>query len=167
MGDSDSTYDFLELPSLIAPIQSGKADLVIGSRFKGVIHPRAMTALHRYIGNPLLTWLLNTIFSTRFSDAHSGFRAFRREIIPLLRLQSTGMEFASEMLIKAAKAGVRIEEVPIQYYPRNSLQNSTVSQMAGDISGSSPDETDTFPRGPRACILTTGTGADAALLDQG
>ncbi len=120
IGDADNTYDFQEIPALIAPIRAGKADLVVGSRFAGTIHQGAMTCLHRYIGNPVLTWLLNTVFSTSFSDAHSGFRAFRRDIIPVLRLGSAGMEFASEMLIKAAKAKVRIEEVPIQYYPRNS-----------------------------------------------
>jgi hypothetical protein len=77
-----------------------------------------MTALHRYIGNPLLTWMVNLIFHTRFSDTHSGFRAITREALTRLHLKSGGMEFASEMLIMASKEHLRIKEVPINYYPR-------------------------------------------------
>ena len=117
MGDSDNTYDFREIPLLLAPLQNG-ADLVIGSRFKGTIHPGSMTALHRYIGNPLLTWMVNLIFHTRFSDTHSGFRAITQDALNRLNIKSGGMEFASEMLIMASKENLRIEEVPINYYPR-------------------------------------------------
>jgi lipopolysaccharide biosynthesis glycosyltransferase len=117
IGDSDDTYDFLEIPLLIAPLKNG-ADLVIGSRFRGTIHPGSMTPLHRYIGNPFLTWMVNWIFHTRFSDTHSGFRAITREALDRLSLKSGGMEFASEMLIMASKENLRIEEVPINYYPR-------------------------------------------------
>ena len=78
MGDADNTYDFLEIPKLLAPLKNG-ADFVIGSRFKGTIHKGSMDGLHRYIGNPVLTWMLNFIFHTRFSDTHSGFRAITRE----------------------------------------------------------------------------------------
>ena len=77
-----------------------------------------MTALHRYIGNPVLTWMVNWIFHTRFSDTHSGFRAITREALDRLNLKTGGMEFASEMLIMASKENLRIEEVPINYYPR-------------------------------------------------
>jgi hypothetical protein len=77
-----------------------------------------MTALHRYIGNPLLTWMVNLIFHTRFTDTHSGFRAITREAYDRMHLKTGGMEFASEMLVMASKENLRIEEVPINYYPR-------------------------------------------------
>jgi glycosyltransferase involved in cell wall biosynthesis len=117
LGDADNTYDFLDIPKLLAPLQAG-ADFVIGSRFKGTIHPDSMTALHRYIGNPVLTWMINFIFSTRFSDTHSGFRAITRNALDRLSLKSGGMEFASEMLVIASKEHLKIKEVPIDYYPR-------------------------------------------------
>ena len=118
LGDADDTYDFLEIPKLLAPLKNG-ADFVIGSRFKGTICPGSMTALHRYIGNPVLTWMVNWIFHTRFSDTHSGFRAITKEALDRLSLKTGGMEFASEMLIMASKENLRIEEVPINYYPRH------------------------------------------------
>ena len=117
MGDADNTYDFYQIPKLIAPLNGG-ADFVIGSRFKGVIHTGSMTFLHRYFGNPLLTWMLNIIFHTQYSDTHSGFRAITRKALDRLPLTTGGMEFASEMLVMASKERLRIEEVPISYYPR-------------------------------------------------
>ena len=117
MGDADNTYDFLEIPKLLAPLKNG-ADFVIGSRFKGTIHKGSMDGLHRYIGNPVLTWMLNFIFHTHYSDTHSGFRAITREALDRLPLTTGGMEFASEMLVMASKERLRIEEVPISYYPR-------------------------------------------------
>jgi glycosyltransferase involved in cell wall biosynthesis len=117
MGDADNTYDFLEFMRLIEPLRNG-ADLVIGSRFRGTLYKGSMTPLHRYIGNPVLNWLLNYIFHTRYSDTHSGFRAIRRESLDRLQLKTGGMEFASEMLVMASKENLRIEEVPISYYPR-------------------------------------------------
>jgi glycosyltransferase involved in cell wall biosynthesis len=117
LGDSDNTYDFSEIPELLAPLQQG-ADFVIGSRFKGSIQPGSMTPLHRYIGNPVLTWMINVIFHTHFSDAHSGFRAITKEALDRLPLKTGGMEFASEMLIMASKERLKIVEVPIHYYPR-------------------------------------------------
>jgi glycosyltransferase involved in cell wall biosynthesis len=117
MGDADNTYDFLEIPNLLAPFKDG-ADFVIGSRFKGTIHKGSMDGLHRYIGNPVLTWMLNFIFHTHYSDTHSGFRAITREALDRLPLTTGGMEFASEMLVMASKERLRIEEVPISYYPR-------------------------------------------------
>ena len=80
LGDADNTYDFSEIPRLLAPLEAG-ADFVIGSRFKGTIHPGSMSPLHRYIGNPVLTWMMNVIFHTHFSDTHSGFRAITREAL--------------------------------------------------------------------------------------
>jgi glycosyltransferase involved in cell wall biosynthesis len=117
MGDADNTYDFLEIPKLLAPLKNG-ADFVIGSRFKGTIHKGSMDGLHRYIGNPVLTLMLNFIFNTNYSDSHSGFRAITREALDRLPLTTGGMEFASEMLVMASKVRLRIEEVPISYYPR-------------------------------------------------
>ncbi|MDD1658644.1 MAG: glycosyltransferase family 2 protein [Methanomicrobiales archaeon] len=119
MGDADDTYDFAAIPRLLDPIGEG-ADLVVGSRFKGEITPGSMAPLHRYIGNPLLTWLLNAIYGTRFSDTHSGFRAITREALSRLNLSSGGMEFASEMLIRASERGLSVVEVPITYAPRRS-----------------------------------------------
>lgn len=118
IGDADNTYDFLEIPKLLEPLRRGEADLVIGSRFKGKILEGAMPWLHRYIGNPLLTFLLNVFFKAGVSDAHSGFRAFTREALEKMDLKCHGMEFASEMIIEAVRKGLRIVEVPITYYPR-------------------------------------------------
>ena len=117
MGDADNTYDFLEIPNLLAPLKND-ADFVIGSRFKGIIHKGSMDGLHRYIGNPVLTFMLNFIFHTNYSDTHSGFRAITREALNRLPLSTGGMEFASEMLVMASKERLHIEEVPISYYPR-------------------------------------------------
>jgi glycosyltransferase involved in cell wall biosynthesis len=117
MGDADGTYDFSELAALVTPLK-GDVDLVIGSRFTGGMDPGAMTWLHRYIGNPFLTWLLNRIFRTHFTDTHSGYRAIRRDALERLHLASSGMEFASEMLVAANREHLRISEVPIHYYRR-------------------------------------------------
>jgi len=118
MGDGDDTYDFLEMPKLLEPLRNGNADLVIGSRFKGKIEKGAMPFLHRYIGNPLLTFFFNLFFKMSVSDVHCGFRAIKREALERLELKTDGMEFASEMLLEACKKGLRIEEVPINYYRR-------------------------------------------------
>ena len=118
IGDADNTYDFLEMPKLLEPLKKGEADLVIGSRFRGQILDGAMPWLHKYIGNPVLTWFLNFFFKAGVSDAHSGFRAFTREALEKMKLRCHGMEFASEMIIRAVWAGLRIKEVPITYYPR-------------------------------------------------
>ena len=117
MGDSDNTYDFLALPKLLGPLKNG-ADFVIGSRFQGRIHKGSMDGLHRYIGNPMLTWMINIFFHTHFSDTHSGFRAITRDGFDRLPLKTGGMEFASEMIVMALKEQLKIVEVPIDYYPR-------------------------------------------------
>jgi len=127
MGDGDNSYDFLELPKLLKPLLAGEADLVLGSRFKGWIEKGAMPWLHRYIGNPLLTWFLNLFFSAGVSDAHCGLRAISRDALERLELNSSGMEFASEMIIMAAKKDIRMMEVPISYYPRTG--NSKLSSF--------------------------------------
>jgi hypothetical protein len=117
IGDSDNTYDFGELGRLVEPLRDGH-DLVLGSRFKGRILPGSMPWANRYIGNPILTGMLNLMFKLRISDAHSGLRAFTREAYNRMQLQTTGMEFASEMVIKASMARLKIAEVPIIYHPR-------------------------------------------------
>ena len=116
--DGDLTYDPKEIGKLISSLQNGSIDMVLGTRLKGVIKPGAMPALHRYIGNPLLTWVLNILFATRVSDAHCGMRAITRDALDKLDLKACGMEFASEMVIEAAHKNLRIAEVPITYYPR-------------------------------------------------
>ena len=118
IGDADDTYDFSLISELIRPIKEERADMVIGSRLKGKILPGSMPWLHQYIGNPLLTRLLNFTFHSNFSDTHSGMRAIRKDALQRLSLHTGGMEFASEMLIEAAKKGLRVEEIPITYYPR-------------------------------------------------
>jgi glycosyltransferase involved in cell wall biosynthesis len=116
MADADLTYDFEEIPSFIGQLEDG-ADMVIGDRMSN-IHPGAMPWHHRYIGNPLLSRLLNLLFHTGVHDAHCGMRAFRRDRLELLALRTTGMEFASEMVVRAAKERLDIREIPIEYHPR-------------------------------------------------
>ena len=117
MADADLTYDFNEIPRFLAELQSG-ADLVIGNRMQN-IHPGAMPWHHRYIGNPLLSRFLNLLFHTGISDAHCGMRALRRDRLETLELRATGMEFASEMVVRAAKAKLDIRQFPIEYHPRS------------------------------------------------
>jgi glycosyltransferase involved in cell wall biosynthesis len=116
MADADLTYDFNEIPRFVAALEEG-AEMVIGDRMDN-IQPGAMPWLHRYVGNPILTGLLNLFFRTGISDAHCGMRALRRDVLPRLDLRTTGMEFASEMVIRASKEHLRIAEFPIEYHPR-------------------------------------------------
>jgi hypothetical protein len=117
MGDADDTYPLDELGTFVDSLEAG-TDLVIGSRFKGTIHGDAMPFLNRFVGNPVLTGMLNVMFGVRVSDAHCGMRALRRDALPKLDLHSTGMEFASEMVFKAYRRGLAVSEVAIDYYPR-------------------------------------------------
>jgi len=116
MGDADLTYDFNEIPRFVEELDKG-AELVMGDRMDN-IKPGAMPWLHRYVGNPLLSGILNGFFKTGISDAHCGMRALRRDVLPRLDLRTTGMEFASEMVIRAGKEQLRIAEFPIDYHPR-------------------------------------------------
>lgn len=118
MGDSDGSYDFTQLDRLVEPLRDGRYDYVLGSRFAGQILPGAMPWSHRYIGNPVLTGVLNRLFKAGSSDAHSGMRAFTADAYRRMALQSAGMELASEIVINAAKVGLRGTEVPITYHPR-------------------------------------------------
>jgi glycosyltransferase involved in cell wall biosynthesis len=116
MIDADLTYDFDEIPRFVAELDNG-AELVIGNRLEGV-QPGAMSILSR-IGNPILSGLLNLMYRTPIGDAHCGLRAMRRDLLPRLALNSTGMEFASEMIIRAVKANVRLTELPIELHVRS------------------------------------------------
>ena len=117
MADADGTYPLADLRPFVRSLEEGN-DLVLGSRFRGNIQRGAMPWLHRRVGNPVLTAVLNVFFGVRVSDAHCGLRAVRRSALYRLELESTGMEFASEMILKAAKRGLRVDEVPIEYRPR-------------------------------------------------
>jgi glycosyltransferase involved in cell wall biosynthesis len=117
MGDSDATYDFRRLDELVAKLEEGY-DYCLGSRFAGNMEKGAMPWTHKYIGNPVLTGVLNRFFGLRSSDAHSGMRAFTREAYDRMELRCEGMEFASEIVIKAARANLSVAEVPIDYGKR-------------------------------------------------
>lgn len=117
MADSDNTYDFDEVDKFLQRLRDG-FDFVNGTRLRGVILPGAMTWSHQYIGNPFLSWLLNVLFRTGISDSHCGMRAFSKDAYRRMQLQTSGMEFASEMVINAAKAKLKMTEVPITYHPR-------------------------------------------------
>jgi glycosyltransferase involved in cell wall biosynthesis len=115
MGDCDLTYDFREIRPFLDKLDEGH-DFVMGSRFKGSIEAGAMPALHRYFGNPLTTFILNRIYGTHFSDAHCGMRALTREAWERLQLTSQSWEYASEMVLKAARLRLRTAEVPVRFY---------------------------------------------------
>jgi glycosyltransferase involved in cell wall biosynthesis len=116
MADADDSYDLTDLERFIAGLHAG-ADLVMGSRTRGTIKPGAMPWLHRWIGNPVLSGILNFLFSAGISDAHCGMRGFTKDAYRRMQLQTTGMEFASEMVIKAALGKMRITEIPITLHP--------------------------------------------------
>jgi len=115
MGDADDSYDFLEIPRFVEALREGN-DMVLGTRLKGKIMPGAMPFLNRYVGNPVLSKLLNIFFRTGISDAHCGLRAFRRNCLPKMTLEAQGMELASEMVVKAALADLKLHEIPITLY---------------------------------------------------
>ena len=117
MGDADRTYDFGDIPRFVEQLEEG-ADFVVGSRLRGSMEPGAMPWLHRRVGNPVLTAILNLFFRTGLSDTHCGMRAFRRDHLEALDLRTTGMEFASEQIIRASKTGLQFSEFPIHYRRR-------------------------------------------------
>lgn len=116
MGDADDSYDFSALLPFLAKLREG-ADLVMGNRFQGGIAPGAMPALHRYVGNPVLSFMGRLFFGSHVGDFHCGLRAFRRERILALDLQSGGMEFATEMIVRATLLGLNVAEVPTTLSP--------------------------------------------------
>jgi hypothetical protein len=115
MGDADDSYDFSNLDPFLERLRAGD-ELVMGNRFKGGIRPGAMPWHHKYIGNPVLTGILNLFFRTPIGDAHCGLRAFRKDAYERLGLRAPGMEFASEIVVKAALHQQKISEVPIVLY---------------------------------------------------
>jgi glycosyltransferase involved in cell wall biosynthesis len=116
MGDADDSYDFSSLMPFVERLRAG-ADLVVGNRFQGGIAPGAMPFLHRYLGNPLLSFLGRLFFSVPIGDFHCGLRGFDRERLLALDLRTTGMDYASEMIVRAALAGYAIAEVPTTLKP--------------------------------------------------
>jgi glycosyltransferase involved in cell wall biosynthesis len=111
MGDADDSYEFAHIPRFLEQLRGG-ADLVMGNRFRGGIGPKAMPPLHRYLGNPVLSFLGRTLFHAPIGDFHCGMRAFSKDAYERLGLRTTGMEFASEMVVKASLLGQKIVEVP-------------------------------------------------------
>jgi glycosyltransferase involved in cell wall biosynthesis len=116
MGDADASYDFAAMAPLIDKLREGY-DLVVGNRFLGGIEHGAMPWSHRYFGNPVLTRISSIFFHAPVGDTHCGLRAFTKDAYERMRLRATGMEFASEMVIKAALKGMRITEVPVVLHP--------------------------------------------------
>lgn len=114
MGDADCTYDFRELRPFIDRLRAGD-EYVMGSRFRGYIEPKSMPALHRYLGTPVTTWLLNLIFGTRFSDIHCGMRAVTADALRRMDLASQSWEYASEMVLKSVRMRLRTTEVPVRF----------------------------------------------------
>lgn len=114
LGDCDCTYDFRELVPFIEKLEEG-FEFVMGNRFSGSIEEGAMPPLHRYFGIPVTTWLLNTLFRSRFSDIHCGMRALTKAALIRMNLQSDSWEYASEMVIKSIQLKLKTTEVPIRY----------------------------------------------------
>jgi len=116
MGDGDNSYDFYEIPRFLNELENFNIDFVIGNR--KVIMKNASPFLHRSIGRPFFSFLLKLLFNIKISDSHCGFGAIKKEPLNKLNLKSDGMEFASEILIKAKKQNLKIKEIPIVYYKR-------------------------------------------------
>ena len=115
-GDSDGSYDFMDVPRFVEKLREGD-ELVMGNRFAGRIHDGAMPWLHRYVGNPVLSGIGRWLFRIRVGDLHCGLRGFSKAAYTKMELHSTGMEFASELVIKAAIQGWRISELPVELRP--------------------------------------------------
>ena len=114
MGDADCTYDFRVISPFVAALRGG-AEFVMGSRFMGSIEPGAMPALHRYFGTPLTTFILNVMFSSRFSDIHCGMRAITRDAFARMDMRSQGWEYASEMVLRSIHMQLKTTQVPIRF----------------------------------------------------
>lgn len=120
IADADDTYDFLGIPKFINALFEGY-DFVIGNRFRGKIHRKAMPVLNRYIGNPILSGLCRLFFRVKVSDIHCGMRAFTKEAYEKMKLKCLGMEFATEMVMEAFLKKLKIKEIPIDYYSRKGI----------------------------------------------
>src|SRR4029079_6745727 len=114
MGDCDCTYDFREMAPFVEKFRGG-AEFIMGSRFRGYIEPGSMPPLHRYLGTPVTTWILNVIFGSKFSDIHCGMRGITKDALARMDLRSQSWEYASEMVLKSVHMGLRTEEVPIRF----------------------------------------------------
>jgi glycosyltransferase involved in cell wall biosynthesis len=114
MGDADCTYDFRELACFVDAFRDGY-EFVMGSRWAGSIEPGAMPPLHRYLGTPVTTWILNRLYGSRFSDIHCGMRGLTRDALVRMRLDSDSWEYASEMVLKSVQLGLRTTEVPVRF----------------------------------------------------
>ncbi len=147
LGDADGSHDFSEIPRFVEKWRAGH-DLVIGNRFLGEIEEGAMSWHHRHLGTPVLSGILNLFFSAGVSDINCGMRGFTHELASRLDLRTNGMEFASESLIKAARAGARIAEVPITMWPISATVRRICARfaMVGGIcvSSCSPHPTGSF-----------------------
>src|ERR687885_2432836 len=135
MGDADDSYDFSNLGAFVEKLRGG-CDLVMGNRFQGGIKQGAMPPLHKYLGNPVLTWVGQLFFSSPAGDFHCGLRGFRRDSILKLDLQTTGMEFASEMVVKASLYKLRIPKSQRYSIPTAARARRTceLGEMAGGTS---------------------------------
>jgi glycosyltransferase involved in cell wall biosynthesis len=114
MGDADLTYDFRDIQAFLEKFRQGY-EFIIGSRFRGHIEDGAMPALHRYFGTPLTTWILNSLYATKFSDIHCGMRGMTRDALARMDIRSTGWEYASEMVVKSVQMELRTAEVPVRF----------------------------------------------------
>jgi len=133
MADADASYEFAHIPRFLAELRNG-AELVMGNRFRGGIGPGAMPALHRYLGNPVLSLLGRILFRAPIGDFHCGIRAFSKDAYERLGLRTTGMKFASEMVVKSTLFGQRIAEVPTTSRKTAAAARRTCAPgvMAGD-----------------------------------
>ena len=171
MGDADLTYDFRELLPFVEKFREGY-EMVMGSRFLGSIEKGAMPPLHRYFGTPLTTWILNAIYGSEFSDIHCGMRGMTLEALKRIGLRSQSWEYASEMVLKSARLGLRIAQVPVKFYKDRDGRLSHHRRMgwlspwiAGWLNLRvmlvySPD---TFVYWPGMLLFLLGTGLSAAL----
>ena len=114
MGDADCTYDFRDVSGFIQKFRAGE-EYIMGSRFKGYIEADAMPGLHRYFGTPLTTWILNVLYSTKYSDIHCGMRGITRDALIRIELESQSWEYASEMVLKSVCLGLKTTEVPVRF----------------------------------------------------
>lgn len=115
MADADNSYDFNQIDDFYTKIKEGY-DMVVGTRLKGKIHKGAMPSLHRYLGTPVLTFLVNLFWGLKISDSQCGMRLFKKECFDKIEFESSGMEFATELLIKAAREKWKIAEIPIEFF---------------------------------------------------
>jgi glycosyltransferase involved in cell wall biosynthesis len=118
MADADNSYDFKEIPNFINKLKNENFDLVVGNRFSGMMNKKSMPWLHKYIGNPVLSYLVRLFFKIKIHDIHCGARAISKEALEKITVYTAGMEFASELIIKAAKGNLKITEIPIEYRER-------------------------------------------------